>query len=136
MQSLTLIVHVALAVAVIGLVLIQHGKGADAGAAFGSGASSTVFGARGSASFLTRLTTILAALFFGTSLILFYLAAHRDRGLGSVTDSLAPATIEAPAEESDVPQVEGAAEPTGGEEAESDMPAAGTNESNEEAASD
>lgn len=136
MQSLTLIVHVALAVAVIGLVLIQHGKGADAGAAFGSGASSTVFGARGSASFMTRLTTILAALFFATSLILFYLAAHRDRGLGSVTDSLPNAVKEAPAEvESDLPAVEGVTpgseDPAGssGDATESDMPAAtGTTE--------
>jgi len=124
MQSLTLIVHVALAIGVIGLVLIQHGKGADAGAAFGSGASSTVFGSRGSASFLTRLTTILAALFFGTSLILFYLAAHRDGGLGSVTDSLTPAAIEAPAAESDLPNVEGEAAPAEGGATESDMPAA------------
>lgn len=132
MQSLTLIVHVALAVAVIGLVLIQHGKGADAGAAFGSGASSTVFGARGSASFLTRLTTILAALFFATSIILFYLAAHRDRGTGSVTDSLPKAVIESPAEvESDLPSVEGVAPSVndstgsdGSSAAESDMPAA------------
>ncbi len=92
MQALALVVHVALAIGVIGLVLIQHGKGADAGAAFGSGASSTVFGARGSASFLTRVTTGLAAAFFGTSLFLFYLAAHRDGGISSVTDSL-PAAI-------------------------------------------
>lgn len=88
MQALALVVHVALAIGVIGLVLIQHGKGADAGAAFGSGASSTVFGARGSASFLTRVTTGLAAAFFATSLFLFYLAAHRDGGASSVTDSL------------------------------------------------
>jgi len=93
MQALALVVHVALAIGVIGLVLIQHGKGADAGAAFGSGASSTVFGSRGSASFLTRVTTGLAAAFFGTSLLLFYMAAHRDGGISSVTDSL-PAAIE------------------------------------------
>jgi len=86
MQSIALVIHVILAVGVIGLVLIQHGKGADAGAAFGSGASATVFGARGSASFLTRATTGLAAAFFATSLFLFYLAAHRDSGVRSVTD--------------------------------------------------
>ncbi|MFK7997191.1 MAG: preprotein translocase subunit SecG [Granulosicoccus sp.] len=86
MQSIALVIHVVLAVAVIGLVLMQHGKGADAGAAFGSGASATVFGARGSASFLTRATTILAAAFFATSLFLFYLAAHRDSSIRSVTD--------------------------------------------------
>lgn len=92
MQSIALVIHVLLAIGVIGLVLIQHGKGADAGAAFGSGASATVFGARGSASFLTRATTVLAGLFFVTSLVLFYLAAHRDRTVRSVTDS--PSVVE------------------------------------------
>ena len=86
MQSIALVVHVILAVGVIGLVLMQHGKGADAGAAFGSGASATVFGARGSGSFLTRATTILAFLFFLTSLTLFYMAANRDSSVRSVTD--------------------------------------------------
>ena len=57
--------------------LIQHGKGADVGAAFGSGASGTVFGARGSATFMTRATAVLAALFFANSLLLAYLATHR-----------------------------------------------------------
>ena len=100
MQSLALVIHVVLAVGVIGLVLMQHGKGADAGAAFGSGASATVFGARGSASFLTRATTILATLFFITSLFLFYLAAHRDGSVRSVTD--VPGLVqEAPADTSD-----------------------------------
>ncbi len=106
MQSIALVLHVILSVGVIGLVLIQHGKGADAGAAFGSGASATVFGAKGSASFLTRTTTILAALFFATSLFLFYMAAHRDSAVRSVTD--APGLIEdvvpaAPPEVSDLP---------------------------------
>lgn len=102
MQSLALVIHVVLAVGVIGLVLIQHGKGADAGAAFGSGASATVFGSRGSASFLTRATTILAALFFCTSIFLFYLAANRDGITRSVTDT--PGLVdEAPAVPSDLP---------------------------------
>jgi len=102
MQSLALIIHVVLAAAVIGLVLIQHGKGADAGAAFGSGASSTVFGARGSGSFLTRVTTVLAALFFVTSIFLFYLAANRDATIRSVTDI--PGIVDdAPAPASDLP---------------------------------
>lgn len=106
MQSLALVVHVVLAVGVIGLVLMQHGKGADAGAAFGSGASATVFGARGSASFLTRVTTVLATLFFITSLFLFYLAAHRDGTVRSVTDvpggDVPAITEEAPAAPSDL----------------------------------
>lgn len=103
MQSLALIIHVVLAVGVIGLVLIQHGKGADAGAAFGSGASATVFGASGSASFMTRATTVLAAAFFLTSIFLFYLAANRDGSVRSVTD--VPGLVEeaAPAGATDLP---------------------------------
>lgn len=102
MQSLALIIHVVLAAAVIGLVLIQHGKGADAGAAFGSGASATVFGAGGAASFMTRATTGLAAAFFATSIFLFYLAANRDSGISSVTD--VPGLVEeAPAVSNDLP---------------------------------
>ena len=87
MQSIALVIHVILAVVVIGLVLMQHGKGADAGAAFGSGASATVFGARGASSFLTRMTTVAATLFFLTSVLLFWLAAHRESGVRSVTDA-------------------------------------------------
>ncbi len=107
MQSLALVLHVALAIGVIVLVLLQHGKGAEAGAAFGSGASSTVFGARGSASFLTRVTTVLAGLFFLTSLTLFYLAAHREGGIASVTSlpSLQEDSVTAPAGESDLPAI-------------------------------
>jgi len=69
--------HVVIAALMIGLILIQHGKGADAGAAFGSGASGTVFGSKGSGSFLTRSTAILATLFFITSLSLAYLGGNR-----------------------------------------------------------
>ena len=119
MQSLALVIHVVLAVGVIGLVLIQHGKGADAGAAFGSGASATVFGARGSASFLTRATTILVALFFTTSIFLFYLAAHREGGIQSVTD--VPGLVEeAPAVSTDLPG--GVTDLPGATESETDLP--------------
>ncbi len=79
MQIILVVVHLFLALGLIGLILIQHGKGADMGAAFGSGASSTVFGAQGSASFLTRATAALATLFFLTSMALaFYAAQVRD----------------------------------------------------------
>ena len=120
MQSLALIIHVVLAASVIGLVLIQHGKGADAGAAFGSGASATVFGASGSASFLTKSTTVLAAAFFMTSIFLFYLAANREGSVRSVTD--VPGLIEeAPATASDLPG--GVTEIGSGEgDADSDLP--------------
>lgn len=77
LYSILVAIDVLLAIAIIGLVLIQHGKGADAGAAFGSGASGTVFGAQGSASFLTKVTTVLAVLFFANSLWLAHLASNR-----------------------------------------------------------
>lgn len=93
MHTIFLVVHVLLALGIIGLVLIQHGKGADAGAAFGSGASSTVFGARGSASFLTRTTGILAAVFFLTSLSLAYLASG-PRETESTLEKLLPTQSE------------------------------------------
>ena len=77
LYSVLVSIDVLIAAGLIGLVLIQQGKGANAGAAFGGGSSGTVFGARGSASFLTRATAILAALFFINSLVLAYLASHR-----------------------------------------------------------
>jgi preprotein translocase subunit SecG len=73
LNTLVLIAHVLVAVSLIGLVMLQKGKGADAGAGFGAGASGTVFGARGSANFLSRSTGVLATLFFCTSLTLAYL---------------------------------------------------------------
>ena len=76
-QSIVLFCHVGVAVLIVGLVLLQRGKGADAGTGFGAGASGTVFGARGSASFFSRATAVLAAIFFITSLSLAYLATQR-----------------------------------------------------------
>lgn len=73
-HTLILVAHVVVAIALIALVLLQQGKGADAGAAFGSGSSATMFGSRGSASFLSRTTAILATVFFFTSLTLAYFA--------------------------------------------------------------
>jgi preprotein translocase subunit SecG len=96
MQTLIVIVHVMAALGVVGLVLLQQGKGADAGAAFGSGASATVFGARGSGSFLTRSTAILATVFFLTSLSLAYFSG-RSASPASVTEIIAPAQVPAPA---------------------------------------
>lgn len=96
MYTFLVIVQVLVAAALIGLILLQQGKGADAGAAFGSGASGTVFGARGAANFLTRMTEWLAAAFFITSLALAYLV-HGQRSGGSVVDQLPAATQSAPA---------------------------------------
>jgi preprotein translocase subunit SecG len=77
LQTVLLILQVLVAIALIGIILIQHGKGADAGAAFGSGASSTVFGAQGSGNFLTRTTSVLALIFLVNSLALAYIAGQR-----------------------------------------------------------
>ena len=82
--SIILLVHVLSALGVIGLVLVQHGKGADMGAAFGSGASGSLFGATGSANFLSRTTAVLAVVFFLTSLSLAYLASSKPKTSGSV----------------------------------------------------
>ena len=79
MQQFILFFHLLLAFVLIGLVLVQHGKGADAGAAFGSGASGTVFGSAGSGNFMTRLTTIIASLLAITSVSLTLLANKTDR---------------------------------------------------------
>ena len=87
LQTLLFVLQVIVAVALIGFVLIQHGKGADTGAAFGSGASSTVFGSRGSGNFLTRTTTVLAAIFLANSLFLGYLSSNMAKGKGSLLDT-------------------------------------------------
>jgi preprotein translocase subunit SecG len=83
-----LVVHVVTALAIIGLVLLQHGKGADMGAAFGSGSSGSLFGATGSANFLSRTTAVLAAIFFLTSLGLAYVATHRPKASSGVMDAV------------------------------------------------
>ncbi|KFB68667.1 preprotein translocase subunit SecG [Candidatus Accumulibacter vicinus] len=82
--SVVLVMHILAAIGIIGLVLVQHGKGADMGAAFGSGASGSLFGATGSANFLSRATAILATAFFVTSLSLAYLASSKPKTTGSV----------------------------------------------------
>ena len=76
METTLLVVHLLIAAAICGFVLLQHGKGADMGAAFGSGASGSLFGASGSANFLSRTTAILAAVFFASSLGLTWFGSH------------------------------------------------------------
>ncbi len=83
-ESILLVVHLLVAVAVCGFVLLQHGKGADMGAAFGSGASGSLFGAAGSANFLSRTTAVLAAVFFLSSLGLTWLGSTRSGPRGAV----------------------------------------------------
>jgi preprotein translocase subunit SecG len=94
LHTATIVFHVLLAAAIVGLVLLQRGKGADAGAGFGAGASGTVFGARGSASFLSRMTATLAALFIATSLTLAYMGGRKPEAPTSVIDRVAPAATE------------------------------------------
>ena len=77
-----IVLHVITALAIIGLVLLQHGKGADMGSGFGGGASGSLFGATGSANFLSRTTAVLAAIFFALSLVLAYLATNRGATTG------------------------------------------------------
>lgn len=106
MQTILTVFHIFLAVGLVGLILIQHGKGADMGAAFGSGASGTVFGAKGSASFLTRTTALLATLFFITSMVMAYFASQRNEQVG-VMEALdqAPAVQVEEVQQSDIPPV-------------------------------
>ncbi len=104
MQTILVVVHLFLAIGMVTLILLQHGKGADAGAAFGSGASSTVFGAQGSASFLSRTTGILAALFFLTSMALAYFSSQAGRQEGLMDGVEAPMVEQAaPAVQTDIP---------------------------------
>ena len=78
MENLVTIIHVVVSLAVIGLVLVQHGKGADAGAAFGGNSSGSVFGAQGSGNFVTRLTAICVTVFFCTSIGLAFIASNKN----------------------------------------------------------
>lgn len=108
MQTIVIVVHIIVAIAIIGLVLLQQGKGADAGASFGSGASQTVFGASGSGNFLTRATTIAATMFFLTSLTLAIFAKD-NAGLSSTTGLpiVNPQSLEQSSDSaSDVPQLD------------------------------
>lgn len=103
MFTVFIIIQVLLALSIIGLVLLQQGKGADMGAAFGAGASGSVFGARGGGSFLSRATAILAALFFANSILLSSpLIRNEQSANGSVTQSV----TSQPVEEVEVPVVE------------------------------
>jgi preprotein translocase subunit SecG len=105
LYNILLIVQLVVSLAIIGLVLIQHGKGADAGAAFGSGASGTVFGSRGSGNFLSRSTGVLATVFFINCLALAWIVAHQPETtslIDSVTieqNATTPATTDAVVQE-------------------------------------
>jgi preprotein translocase subunit SecG len=102
-QTGLLITHTIIALVIIVLVLLQRGKGADAGAAFGAGASGTVFGSRGSGSFFSRATAVLATIFFATSLTLAYFASQGNEGPTSLLEDTPAVEVEeaAPEESSD-----------------------------------
>ena len=121
METVIVVVHVIVAIAIVGLVLLQQGKGADAGASFGAGASQTVFGASGSGNVLVRATTIAAIIFFVTSLSLAMFARNKSGagstiGLPVVNQDILEETISA---QSDIPALE-ASEATSNQ---SDIPA-------------
>ena len=122
-NSILTITQVLLSIALIALILMQHGKGADAGAAFGSGASASVFGARGSGNFLSKTTGFLATLFFCVCLSLAYVTSNRQIP-DSITDSVTTIETEqqlpATSENSDLPPVEGSP----GTSVDSDLPPA------------
>src|SRR5271155_5470397 len=96
LRGVILAVHVLLALMIIALVLLQRGKGAEAGAGFGSGASGTVFGARGTSTLFSKLTAVFAGLFFITSLTLAYLGTHSIAEPTSVLERAAQAAAAAP----------------------------------------
>jgi preprotein translocase subunit SecG len=108
LHTIVLITHVLIAALIVALVLLQRGKGADAGTGFGAGASGTVFGARGSATFFSRATAVLATMFFVTSLALAYLATQRAAPTsllqsGSTAPTSQPAPVVAPQPASELP---------------------------------
>lgn len=115
METIVIVVHVIAAIAIVALVLLQQGKGADAGAAFGSGASQTVFGSSGSGNFLTRSTSIAAAVFFATSLTLAifakqYTTGGMTQGLPVVNPEI---LSESATQASDIPEVSAPADSAG-----------------------
>lgn len=151
METLVVVAHVVVAVALVGLVLIQQGKGADAGAAFGGGASQTVFGSQGSGSFLTRFTTGLAILFFATSFTLAVFAKERAEVAGQTgmpSEQTAPAAQRSDADTSKVPESgaqksnaaagtqDGAADENSGKNSEADKESQSSENSNSKSGSD
>lgn len=111
LANLVLTVQILSALGVIGLVLIQHGKGADMGAAFGSGSSGSLFGATGGANFLSRSTAVLAAVFFVCTLALAYMGNTRPTSTGSVLENPAAAVPAAAPDAGSAAAIPGAAAP-------------------------
>jgi len=132
LQNLVLVLHVLAAIAICGFVLLQHGKGADMGAAFGGGSSGSLFGASGSANFLSRTTAILAALFFATSVALTWFGAQHGAPVGVMEKAAAeqsaapvPPAAQAPADAAGKSAPAGEAGPSGSSQVPGAVPAAG-----------
>jgi len=120
MENIITVVHVLAAASLIGLILMQHGKGADMGAAFGSGASGSLFGVSGSSNFLSRATSLIVIVFFATSLTLAYIASHR---------SSASSVIQLPTTASEITTETPASEALGADSVPTEtLPTAGTAE--------
>lgn len=127
-MTILLVVQMLTALVMIGLVLIQHGKGADMGASFGSGSSGSLFGATGSANFLSRSTAVCAAVFFGCTLALAYfgnLPSAPGAGSGSILESAAPAASTASQPSSQIPGAAPASPASAGVPAAPAVPASG-----------
>lgn len=123
-QTVVLIAHTIIALLIIILVLLQRGKGADAGAAFGAGASGTVFGAQGSANFFSRATAVMATVFFASSLALAYMSSQRTTTVDSLLEDAAPIEIDdsIPAADELLPALDDAEPPVPQGGAESELP--------------
>ncbi|GGO88632.1 protein-export membrane protein SecG [Marinobacterium nitratireducens] len=106
METLVLVAHVLLAIAVIALVLLQQGKGAEAGAAFGGGASQTVFGSQGTSSFLGRMTAVMAAGIFATSFVLAVFAKNKAESIGDAGIPAAEVIESSASQEPELPVLE------------------------------
>jgi preprotein translocase subunit SecG len=110
-EQIVLVIHIIVALCLIGLILLQHGKGAEVGASFGSGASQTIFGSQGTGNLLTRLTAILAAVFFITSLGLGIIKSHNahpkslDELLKKVEETEKSSSLVKPGEGGDIPKI-------------------------------
>jgi len=124
MFTFIVVIQVLSALAIIGLVLLQHGKGADMGAAFGSGASGSLFGATGSSNFLSKSTGIAAAVFFAATLALAFVGNKRAPASGGVMENLpvAPATTTAPAQNVPAANAPAPAAPAGADGQASQIP--------------
>jgi preprotein translocase subunit SecG len=109
MENIVIVVHVLVALAIIGLILLQQGKGAEAGASFGGGASQTVFGSQGGGNFFSKLTAVLALVFFITSFSLAIIAKNRATVSSGAVEGIPTVEQTVPVLESEVPVVNGAA---------------------------